>query len=297
MPGHTVPKIDRVKIDQATIASFTTEGDFTSLAVSLMVETASYCCIAAGALGQTEAWDRDKAAVAGNMVRQYKLLDSFLDQICKHREETGMIIGRLVFETTVNIRFLVKNFSKPLINSYIAHSLRHERKLRDRIRANIEARGGSVLQIEDRMIRSIERAAEGAGMSLDAIDAKDKRPWGGKNIFEKAKDVGLQALYLASFGGGSHSIHGNWQEIYANHLEWDGATAFTPKMKWRTPRPQMITSMALVINETVGIYFRFIGGDELSDHFDPLLDDLHNRVLDLVDAHEKYLSTKQWPHV
>jgi hypothetical protein len=297
MPGHTVPKIDRVEIDQATIASFTTEGDFTSLAVSLMVETASYCCIAVGTLGQTKIWDRDKAAVAGNMVRQYKLLDSFLDQVCKHREETGMIIGRLVFETTVNIRFLVKNFSKPLINSYIAHSLRHERKLRDRIRANIEARGGSILPIEDRMIRSIERAAEGAGISLDAIDPKDKRPWGGKNIFEKAKDVGLEALYLASFGGGSHSIHGNWQEIYANHLEWDGAAAFTPKMKWRTPRPQMITSMALIINETVGIYFRFIGGDELSDRFDPLLDDLHNRLLDLVDAHEKHLSTKQWPHV
>jgi hypothetical protein len=196
MLGHTVPEIERIDVDQDTIAQFKIESDFTALAVSLMVETASYCCIAAGTLGQTPTWDRDRAAVAGNMVRQYKLLDSFLDQVCKHREETGMILARLVFETTVNIRFLIKHFSKSLIDSYITHSLRHERKLRDTIRAKIEARGGSILPIEDRMIQSIERAAKGADVDLDAIDPKDKRPWGGKNIFEKTKEVDLETLCI-----------------------------------------------------------------------------------------------------
>jgi hypothetical protein len=148
------------------------------------------------------------------------------------------------------------------------------------------------------MLRSIERAARGADVDLDKIDLKDKRPWGGKNVFEKAGDVGLEQLYLAAFGGGSHSIHGNWHEIYANHLEWDeGRNDFTPKLKWRWPWPQMITSLALVINETVKVYFQFIGHDELSDYFHPLLNDLHNRVLDLIDAHEKYLSVKQWPKI
>jgi hypothetical protein len=51
MLGHNVPEIERVEVDQAVIASFTTETDFTSLAVSLMVETASCCCVAAGTLG------------------------------------------------------------------------------------------------------------------------------------------------------------------------------------------------------------------------------------------------------
>jgi hypothetical protein len=68
-------------------------------------------------------------------------------------------------------------------------------------------------------------------------------------------------------------------------------------MRWRTPRPQMITSMALVICETLRIYSDFIGGNELSEYFDPKLDDLHDRVLDLVEAHEKYLAAKQWPEI
>jgi hypothetical protein len=286
-----------VNIDLATIGAFTSESDFTALAVSLMVETASYCCVAAGTLGPQATWDRDTAAVAGNMVRQYKLLDAFLDQVCKHREETAFIVGRLVFETTVNIRFLIKNFSKPLIDSYITHSLRHERRLLDTVRNNIRDRSGITLPIEDRMIQSIERAAKGAAIDIETIDMKDKRPWGGKNIYEKARDVGLEPLYLAAFGGGSHSIHGNWQEIYMNHLEWDGENAFTPRMHWRMPRPQLVTSMALVINETVKVYFNFIGQDELSEYFDPLLDDLQKRVLDLVHVHEKYLSRKIWPEI
>jgi hypothetical protein len=296
--GHSVPLIDRVAVDPTVVASFTTESDFTSLAVSLMVETAGYCCVAAGTLGQSRTWDRDRAAIGGNMVRQYKLLDTFLDQICKHRDETSMIIARLVFETTVNIRFLIKHFSKALIDSYVIQSLRHERKLRDTVRENIENRGGIILPIEDRILQSVERAARGAGVELDNINLKDKRPWGGKNVFEKTRDVGLEQMYSAAFGGGSHSIHGNWQDIYANHLEWDeGRNDFTPKLKWRWPRPQVITSFALVINETVKIYLQFMGGDELSDHFDPLLDDLHARVFELIHAHEKYLSGKRWPNI
>ncbi|MGY3387831.1 hypothetical protein ACVWW6_000422 [Bradyrhizobium sp. USDA 3311] len=63
--------------------------------------------------------------------------------------------------------------------------------MRDKIRANIEARGGIILPIEDRMLRSIERAAKSAEVDLDTIDPKDKRPWGGKNVFQKTKEVGL----------------------------------------------------------------------------------------------------------
>jgi hypothetical protein len=298
MLGHSVPEVERVELDKVKLSSATTETEFTAAAVSLMVETASYSCLAAGALGPKSTWDRDNAAIGGNVVRQYKLLDAFLDQICKDRDETAMIMARLVFETTVNIRFFVQHFSKPLVDSYVKLSLRHERKLRDNIQTSIRGRNGVVLPIEDRMLNSIERAEKAAGVSLDAIDLKDKRPWGEKNLFEKAKDVGLQNLYLAAFGGASHNVHGNWHEIYSNHLDWDEASnSFTPRLKWRHARPQIVTSLALVIIETLKIYFEFVGGDELSQYFDPKLDDLNNRVLDLVDAHEQYLSKKRWPAI
>ena len=299
MLSHTVPEVKRVEVNPAVIAAFSRESDFTGLAVDLLVETATYCCIAAGTLGQRTSWDRDTAAVAGNMVRQFKLLDAFLDQLCKHRDETGMILARLVFETTVNVRYLIKNFSPSLIDSYIRHSLRYERQLRDRVRKAIDERGGVALNIENRMLRSIERAARAASINLDEIDLKNKQPWGGKNIFKKAQEVGLEKFYLAAFGGGSHSIHGNWQEVYSNHLEWEdgGSNEFTPKLTWKMPRPQLVTSYAILINDTVKIFFQFVAGNEASNYFDPLLDDLRDRVLELVEAHEKYLSKKTWPEI
>ncbi|MET4601085.1 hypothetical protein ABIB90_000536 [Bradyrhizobium sp. JR4.1] len=296
--GHTVPEIDRVSVDADVMASFTTESEFTSVAVSLMVETAGYSCIAAGTLGEKTYWDRDLAAVGGAVVRQYKLLDAFLDQVCKHRDETAMIMARLIYETTVNIRFFLDSFSKSLVDSYVEHSLRHERKTRDKIQTNIAARSGVILPIEDRMLNSIGRAERAAGISLDDVDIRDKRPWGGKNLFEKAKAVGLSDAYSAFFGGTSHNVHGNWHDIYTNHLNWDEtANSFTPKMAWRRPRPQMVTSLALVVAETLNIYFEFIGGDEVSGHFAPKLDDLQRRVFALVDGHEAYLARKKWPAV
>jgi uncharacterized protein DUF5677 len=155
-----VPEVKRVEVDLDKIAAFKTEEEFTGLAVSLMIEVASYSCIAAATLGASPSWDRDRAAVGGNMVRLYKLLDSFLDQTSRRREEITSILGRLIFETAVNIRYLIANFSKELIDSYVKHSLRQERRLFGLVQANISKRG-SMLPIADRMLKSIDRAARG----------------------------------------------------------------------------------------------------------------------------------------
>src|SRR5581483_6426697 len=204
----------------------------------------------------------------------YKLLDALLDQTCKHRRETSFMLGRLVFEAAVNIRFLIQNFSKDLIDSYVQYSLRHERRLRDRINCNIQARSGVVIPIEDRMLKSIERTAKASGISLDDIDLGDRRPWGGKNIFERAASVGLEDAYLAAFGGMSHGIHGNWQEIYGHHLDWEEGGEFRPHTHWREPRPQILFALGLIVIDTIDLYFPFIGGKEVGEHFNSLLTDL-----------------------
>jgi hypothetical protein len=81
------------------------------------------------------------------------------------------------------------------------------------------------------MLKSIDRTARMAGVSLGEVNLRGPRDWGGKNIYEKAKTVGLEDAYLTAIGGGSNSIHGNWQEIAGHHLEWDDTTGrFTPNM-------------------------------------------------------------------
>jgi hypothetical protein len=261
-----------------------------------MVEVASYSSIAATTMGASPGWDRDRAAVGGNMVRLYKLLDSFLDQTSQRREEISWILGRLIFETAVNIRYLIANFSEELIDSYVKHALRQERLLFDRVQTNIRERGW-MLPVEDRMLKSIRRAVSAAGVSLDDVDPTDRRPWGGKNAYQKTQAVGLGDAYLAAFGGGSQNIHGNWNEVYGNNLHWDEADSFTPNTEWRYPRPQMINALALVVVGTIKLYFDFMAGEEVGGYFTPLLSDLHGRIYTVVEAHEAYLSGKQWPEI
>ena len=140
----SLPEIDRVSVEPETLRSFRQEDEFVGLGISLMIEIASYACLAAGTTGLEPDWDRDRAVVGGNMVRLYKLTDVFLDQTTKKRSEVVYILARLIFETAITIEYLIRNFSSDLIDLYVRHSFRHERQLRDRIKKNILARKGIV---------------------------------------------------------------------------------------------------------------------------------------------------------
>ncbi len=291
-------KIEIVPVDPEHVRKFTGEDEFMELSVRLLVETASYVCVAACTLGKSSSWDRDHAAVGGNVVRLYKLLHGLLDQLCQRRGELAILFMRLVFESLINIQFLIKEFSPQLVDSYVGVSLRHERRLRDKIRLNIAERGGLIEPIEDRMFKSIERTARVAGLSLDAVDLKKPRDWGSKNIFEKARAVGLDHAYLAAIGGGSNSIHGNWQDLTGHHLEWEEATGhFKPNTGWAQPRPQVPLALSRIITDTLAIYFRFMGGDDALVEIGPVLHDLVKRVDLASKLHENYLAPKTWPEI
>ena len=296
LTAENLPDIERTNVDAEMMSAFNNEDDFVGLAVGLMIETGSYVCLAATTFREKHIWDRDLAVVCGNMVRLYKLIHTVLDQITQRRQEMSDIFTRLVFETLVNIRFMVKNYDPVLVESYIQYSFRHERRLRDLITDNIESRSGVVLPIEDRMLKSIDRSATAAGVTIEGVDLSNK-PWGGKNTYEKARDVGLDFAYLAAFAGPSHSVHGNWQDIYGNNLHWDEKNGFTPNLDWRRPRPQVLFALCSLIIETLDIYFEFMGGDEVVQVLNDPLTDLKARVHQVNDAHETYLVGKQWPEV
>jgi hypothetical protein len=297
LTSANLPPIERVSVDSEQLDSFTREDQFTGLAVDLLIETAHWVSVAACIMGNEPKWTRDRAAVCGNMVRLYKLLHAVLDQTSQRRQELSFIFCRLVFETLVNIRYMIQNFSSELIDSYIAYSFRHERKLRNVVLTNIESREGEVLPIEDRILKSIDRSATAAGINLDETNQSEKGPWGNKNLFEKAEAVGLDRAYLAAFGGASHSVHGNWHEIYGSHLNWNEKDGFTPNLDWHRPRPQVLFAISILVVDTLDIYFEFMTEQQAEELFDQPLSDLRHRIRQVNNAHEKYLSTKTWPEV
>jgi hypothetical protein len=289
--------ITNADVSEARLDEFRCEDDFMEVAVELLVETACYVTVAACLYDGRAAWDRHRAAVAGNIVRLYKLLHGFLDQLCQRRGELAQVFTRLIFETLVNVRYLIKNFSDATVSNYISSSLVHERKLRDRILVNIDARSGIMLPIEDRMLRSIDYAARKANVSLDQINLKGDNRWGG-SIYTRCADIGWADAYLYVFSGGSSSIHGNWQELAANHLEWDETRdGFTSKTEWALVRPQQPLALARLILQTLDEYAAFVGGDDAAEIFETHLSSLHARVHALTLKHEAYLSTKSWPEI
>ena len=287
----------RVDVDEALLSTFTTEGQFTRLAVDLLVEAGSFVAIAASATDSSGVWGREQATAGGNIVRLYKLIHAVLDQTCQRRGEIAMIMARLCFETIVNIRYLAKHLSPELMRSYISYSLRYERRLSDLVTSNIADRGGVVLPIEDRMQKSIKRTCAAAGIKLEEIDTRAQRNWGGKNILEKATDLGLEEIHFVVFGGGNHSVHGNWPELYGNHLEWDGKDSFKPQTEWQTPRPQMLFLLAVLATDAVDDFLHFLNVSGGAREAWPDLVDLRQRIALANSPHEAYLQTKTWPEI
>ncbi|WP_340271323.1 DUF5677 domain-containing protein [Sulfitobacter sp. TCYB15] len=290
-------EIEKLTVSEDELAAFTNEDDFIGLGVSLLIEAGSYVCIAANTLGEHEKWDRDTAAIGGNLVRLYKMISAFLDQTVQRRRETSFIFARLVFETVVTIRYLIKYFSHELVASYVKNSFKHEIKLRTKIDQNIATRGGLILPIEDRMMKSIDRAFSSAGLSPEDFAGPTERNWGGKNLYEKASDLGMGDAYLAAFSGPSQSIHGAWGDIYSHCLQTEGNGLFSPKIEWGYPRPQLISALATLSIFAIDDYFGFVGGPELQEAVQEHLNDLAVRLHALDQAHENYLAPKEWPNV
>ena len=181
--------------------------------------------------------------------------------------------------------FLIKNDRPEVVASYIEYSLRHEKRLRDRIRANIAARGGVILPIEGRMLRSIDSAAKSSGVDLDQINPPQK--WGGKNIFEKAREVGLEDAYLGAFAGPSHSVHGNWHDLLEYHMDFE-SDDYLSELRWHRPRPQLLTTLAILAIHTLEMYLSEIVGPA-ADDIAKALPGVKSRVLQFVQLHEEFL--------
>lgn len=293
MPTNTgetqPPSIERIDVQIDTLRAYRDEEDFTALSVDLLRETASHVCVAACLLpGDTKAWSRNQAVLGGLLVRLFKMLSAVLDQTCQHRRETTFIFLRLSFECIVNVRYLISLGSDDMYEAYVAYSLRHERRLFERIQENIKARRGEKLPIEERMLDSIGRSFRKSGISLEGVTSSTFGPWKKNTLLERAQAVDLGEAYLGLVGGPSHTVHGNWQDLLEYHLD-ETESGFVPELEWHRPRPQPLFVISILTLQMLEDYVVQLVGE----HAKPLLDDLDDlrERLDLAnDEHEHFLS-------
>lgn len=290
--GQELPDIKRVEVSAEDLARFTDEQDFTGLSVELMIEQGSWTCVAASLLpGDTRKWNRDQAILGGLLVRSYKLASALLDQTCQHRRETTFVLGRLAIECMINIQYLVHIDSKEVYQAYVMDSLRHEKKLIDRIESNIASRSGLILPIEERMLGSIKKAFEKSGVAPSEVTKQAAKAWKDVDLYQRASAVGLGDAYLGLFGGPSHNVHGSWQDLIEYHLHHDGE-GFTPELEWHRPRPQVLFTLARIGVETLVAYLRHFAGED-AEAVVSELHDLWDRIELANRGHEAFLSARQ----
>lgn len=195
----TLADIEKTRIEGTELASFARESQHFEVAFNLFREAASYVCVLANVtIGPIQVWNVEQAVLGGHLVRMFKLMRFAMEESIEHREEMLSVLVRLLAECVINLRFLVRNYSPELIRSYLVYSLQHEKELATFIKSNIHARAGETLPIEERMLSSIARTFENSLLREEELPTKKIRNWGEKNLFEKAKDIGLGEALLGN---------------------------------------------------------------------------------------------------
>jgi hypothetical protein len=291
---EAVKDIDRVPVDEANVKTFTRSSQYLELAFNLIRETAQWVTLFAGLGGGM--WNVRDAILGGHLVRLSKLLRSLLDNMDEDREEIAWVILRLNAECVINFRFLLLNAAEDTVfSSYLHFALQDDVRLLKRIAANVEARGGEVWPIEERMRRSIDRAFKESGVSPDQVPENRIRNWGDKNLYEKAVAVGLsEHAYSAIFGGASRSVHGGWLDLLRLHLTYDESSGlFEPQPAFtRMRQPQPLFAIAFMTIPALTDYIAYIGFQETAALL-PQLTDLNDRIVSADRLHEEFMQKRR----
>lgn len=130
--------------------------------------------------------------------------------------ETTSLLDRSISETAVKVQWLCHKNNVESFVRYIADSLSQDLILKKQISENIANRNGNILEIEQRMLKSIDRYIELSELSEQDINNAKRLP----NFYSMCDDLKLGELfYTAIQRMGSHAVHGTWSELVANYLQ------------------------------------------------------------------------------
>jgi hypothetical protein len=279
------------------VAACKEENDFTRLAHGLYREAgvvASVCssvCTASGTL------PRNQAICAGFLVRIAKFMISIAQLTASEdRREVVMALSRCITESATNLRFLILKKEDALYEAFIRSSLGPEREVVERIKANVKARNGKVLPIEERMLESVDRLCKTSGVKIEDLPARSAE-WGG-NMRQKLEALGLaEHAYVSLQRFGSHAVHGTWVDLLVHHLtEQPGSNGseFKPRGDFSEVDERLLGQNALYVLDGAEAYLHHFCGDveELKTLY-ARITDLKTRIIRVMEADEKNVQKRR----
>ena len=129
--------------------------------------------------------------------------------------ETTAIIDRCIFESAVKISWLCAKGTEEFFNRFVADGLKTEIIFKNQINKNIQERNGKTLEIEKRMLNSIENYINLSELDESEITKAKKLPDIASMIEAIDHD---RTLYIVGQKMGSHHVHGTWPSLWLHYL-------------------------------------------------------------------------------
>lgn len=200
------------------VAACKEERDFTGLAHGLYREAGCVIFVCASVVGPTGKLLRNQAICAGLLVRIGKFMTAIAQLTFEEdRREVVTALSRCICESATNLRYLILKNDDALYTAFVQSGLGPQREVFDKVNANITARGGIRLPIEERMLEMTANLCALSGLKIEDVPAAG-RDWGG-NMRQKIDALGLPPqAYGALQRYGSHAVHGTWTDLLVHHL-------------------------------------------------------------------------------
>ena len=271
-------------IDDVSLAKIDRESEFLRISFELLKEMGHWLIILAGLA--TEPLDLNPAIIRGHTVRLAKLTRTMVREMIQDEPGQQLALVREIIETVATLAYLLGDTDGTRYTAYIQDGLVAEREMVKEITINVADRGAA-LDIENRMLRSIQSKAAAARIA-DVLTLPGRAKIGFPSAEDRIKLLGLNA-YIA-YRASSSEVHGTWIDLRRNHLEQVG-DKFLPNLAQLSIRPQPPLAMAYVL---VSVYTatlaRHVEPQQIA-FFEKRFEDLLDRTKRVDAAHEAWLQT------
>jgi Family of unknown function (DUF5677) len=173
--------------------------------------------------------------------------------------ETTRLLDRCIAESAIKIRWLCRANQSERFIAFLADSLKKDLSLKELIDANVIKRGGSRLVIEARMLRSIQKCIDLAGLSEAEARAAKKLP----DFASICRDLDLgDEFYLTIQRIGSNPVHGTWTELVANYLDHEHGRGFSPRDHDVETQDVQFVVIARLVLAAITAFFEYVTNDD-----------------------------------
>jgi len=152
-------------------------------------------------------------------------------------------------------------------------------ELKEKIEENIQKNNGEALDIENRMLSSINSLIEESGLSISEIKETKKMPDFASILsmleFDRLSYIVLQRI-------GSHHVHGTWPSLMFHYLEKNDNGTYSPRDHDCEPHVNQFIYLPLLVIEALKDFTTYIMSEENEGKvLHEFLDSIKEKILDI----------------